>query len=1100
MYRATRALRYAATPTSKPHNPWTDSLKLPQSSFPARFDAKQLEQLCGSTSEDLYEWQLVNRPEQDLHGAGNRFVLRDGPPYANGPLHTGHVLNKILKDLVVRTQLSRGRRVAFQPGWDCHGLPIELKALQAGGSDNKQDRHAVSLGPVETRNIARKLASDTVRDHTRQFRSWAILADWQRPYLTMSPDYVIRQLGVFKDMVTNGLIYRQFRPVYWSPSSQSALAEAELEYDENHTVNAAYVKFPILDSQALNAMGIQPSTCSALIWTTTPWTLPANMAIAVKDDIEYSVVKIGDSTDVAHKDPLVVAPDRIDALKSHLPDLTSIQILKTLKGSDLIGTTYQNVLTSETCRFVHADFVTATTGTGLVHLAPGHGPDDYTVLTAMGYTDVKAPVDDHGRFTNAAFPHNPDLLNGLDVQSSGAQAVLELLANPSRDSLPVQLRHEASLVFATHPLTHKSPIDWRTKKPVIIRATEQWFAGLDKLITPATQALDDVTFMPGSLRAKLVDHVRGRRQWCISRQRAWGVPIPALFDRSGVALLTSASIQHIIGVIEERGVDAWWSDPVNHPAWVPPHLDPAEYTRGRDTMDVWFDSGTAWASSSMTPPQGPAPTVVEGSDQHRGWFQSSLLTSIAQQLGDPRAHSSPQAPYSTVITHGFVLDQHGRKMSKSIGNVVAPSEILSGALFMPKPSKTSGVTAPTKRTPPSPGPDVLHLWVASNDYTKDISLSPAFVQSVHQTLQKYRVTFKWLLGVLADYPAAGPSQAYLNDSLTFADCMVLHQLSRTSTAVFEAQSKYAFHKAVTAINRFVNVDLSATYFEVIKDRMYAGDVQTRRHTQTMLYHILDNMLAMLTPITPLLVQEVWNHTPDHQKGDRDSPLKRISDNPFSADFASIVTEDMEHDVRSYNTLSAAIKAAQEEARRAGSVGSGLGCSVEVQVPRDTPAHFARLIRRLGDADELRELFVVSGVNVVPQVRAIRESLEAEIEDPAMRESVETYRRWRKDIAWSYEAEFVIDTLGDAEDKGVVSGKVVIMPADGDKCARCWQYTAPVGQEICRRCHDIVKGTGMDGPVEQELDEDDIFAELDRDLLGALGPTGTGGRRRPRRTR
>lgn len=856
------------------------------------------------------------------------------------------------------------------------------------------------------------------------------------------------------------------------------MAEAELEYNDNHVVNAAYVKFPIqsLPFEAVKHPDVTSDRLFALIWTTTPWTLPANVAIGIHKDQQYSIVQFSNTPE-----QYIIADALIDSVKAHLPQGTAAKTLLSFRGATLVdGASYINILSGKHSQFVHADFVTTTSGTGLVHFAPGHGLDDYHVLTALGYRDIPAPVDNNGRFTSDAFPHSPELLTGLAVETEGARAVFNLLSNADSASLPIDRRPTESFVFAAHRYEHKSPIDWRTKQLVIVRATEQWFANVGSITDSACTALDNVKFTPSHHAQKLASHVRGRQQWCISRQRAWGVPIPALFDGER-AVMTTESIDHIISVLSERGTDAWWTDPVDDPAWISPSLPAGQYARGKDTMDVWFDSGTSWTEvSNDTHVQH---TVVEGTDQHRGWFQSSLLTHIAQQQSEV---NMPVAPYDHVITHGFVLDQYGRKMSKSLGNVISPSQILDGTVS----AKSHGEAKPDNKTKVQSkgaatlGPDVLHLWVASNDYTKDISLGPALLQTVHQSLQKYRVTFKWLLGVLQDYPHAEPSADLLVDPPSFADWTALHRLGRTSVACFEAQNEYAFHQAVSSIYQFINHDLSATYFEVIKDRLYAGSEETRMHTQTVLFIIVNNLLDMLAPITPLLVQEVWEHMPDTLKGDNESPLKRVWDAPFTASFGDFTSQDMDQHISSVAGLASAIKGAQERARRENGLGSGLACSVEIQLPSNAPEHFGEILGRLEEQDELKDIFVVSEVQVVPADETLRRTIEDAAEDREVREYFAQRRKWRSNVAWTQEATYHIDGL---HNKDGHACKIVVLPASGLKCPRCWQYTSHEADELCHRCANVL-GLANDEKQEEDMFEDD----------GELPRSSAGGRRRPGR--
>jgi isoleucyl-tRNA synthetase len=507
------------------------------------------------------------------------------------------------------------------------------------------------LDAIGVRRAARSLATKTVKEQMKGFREWGIMADWDNRWTTMDKGFEMKQLGVFQEMVKKGLIFRRYKPVYWSPSSRTALAEAELEYKEDHLSTAAYVKFPVT-SVPVGLKGRLPEgQLYAVIWTTTPWTLPANRAIAVHHDLEYSVVKGG-------SDLLLIANTRFPQLTNLLFGENPVEVVvESILGSDVVGAQYVNVLRGKESvpqPIVHADFVSAESGSGLVHMAPGHGMEDYDVCTPLGIK-ADAPVNDLGCFTSAALPDDPQALEGKSVLDGGSGEVLKILGDK---------------VLAVHKYKHKYPYDWRTKLPVIVRATEQWFADVGSVKDHALTSLEEVRFIPEAGRARLESFVKGRSEWCISRQRAWGVPIPALYNEDGVAVLTDESVAHIISVINERGIDAWWTDLPHDSAWIVPGLE-GKYRRGKDTMDVWFDSGTSWTQSDQQ-----ADVYLEGTDQHRGWFQSSLLTYVS-------ASGREGAPFKTCITHGFTLDQDGKKMSKSIGNIIAPSQIIDGSLLPP---------------------------------------------------------------------------------------------------------------------------------------------------------------------------------------------------------------------------------------------------------------------------------------------------------------------------------------------------------------------------------------------------------------------------------
>ena len=845
------------------------------------------------------------------------------------------------------------------------------------------------------------------------------------------------------------MISRNHRPVYWSPSSRTALAEAELEYDENHKCTAAFVKMPFIRlPQVLAEMPfLQGGMVSALTWTTTPWTLPANKAIAVHGDIEYAVVSVktpGLSTSEPNRDHIIVAHDRIEYLMSHLPQESRCEVVvESIPGSQLAdgNSACLNIFTGSQSPVLKADYVTATSGTGIVHNAPGHGMEDYQLCEANNVGPALAPVDNEGRFTAEAFPsggHN-ELLQGLDVQTDGVKAVLEILRDSTK-YLPFGLQVlESNLVLATHEFTHKNPIDWRTKQPVIVRATAQWFADVSAIKDRALKALDNVTFIPESGKTRLRSFVEGRSQWCISRQRSWGVPIPAIHHReTGEACIREESINHIIETIKRKGTDAWFSDAPDDPSWIHPSLAEDPWTRGKDTMDVWFDSGTTWTSLPSRDGQALSDVYLEGTDQHRGWFQSSLLTHIATQRSNQK-DDVPTAPFKTLITHGFTLDAEGKKMSKSLGNVISPDQILDGSLLPPLKAKKQRVNKKESAAPMDPpkydsmGPDVLRLWVASSDYTRDVSVSVPVLQSVQQALQKLRVTFKFLLGVLGDYaPPSDLAKASVNlNEPSFADRAILHRLSQTSKSVWNAYEEYKFYKAVSDINSFVSSDLSAFYFEIVKDAAYAGSIVDRKRTQGVLATVLEETMKMLGPITPHVIEEVWEHFPAGMKPSNDHPLKQVWEGPYLAPQSGASGQEVDQQIERFQHLSGAVKIAQEEARNAGRLRSGLACDVVVLLPDPLPTPAETTHRRdletWTQGNELADLLVVSHALVTNNQKDYKAVTKAE---------------------WKYEQDF--------EGPNGQTGKVAVLPPKKQKCVRCWKYTAEESDEPCQRCRDVLE--------------------------------------------
>ncbi|KAF2102372.1 isoleucyl-tRNA synthetase [Rhizodiscina lignyota] len=985
---------------------WSGTLHLPRSAFPARPQRQQQAPLLRAVTNDLYKYN-ISRPECETTGT---FVLHDGPPYANGPLHIGHALNKILKDVVNRFWLSQGKKVKYVPGWDCHGLPIEIKALQSQSESGEQ------MEPVAVRRSARKLAEMTVEKQMEGFRNWAVMGDWESPYKTMDRDFVLRQLEVFKAMLEKGLIYRQYKPVYWSPSSGTALAEAELEYEDDHRSTAAFVAFPLMErAPALRRTPLW-SNVYAVIWTTTPWTLPANMAIALNSGLFYQVIEVTHSSGRVQK--LLVEESRVKHLIEHLDDVQTVTVLiYSISGQIILGTKYHNPLVPGSIQeIVHADFVTSSSGTGLVHLAPGHGMEDYDVCSKIGIS-AYAPVDGNGKFDGSALPYNLASLSAKTVQGEGVIAVLNLLNDFGKLS-------QENFLLAFHEFRHKYPIDWRTKQPVIIRATEQWFADVDGIKESALKAIEEVKFIPPTGRARLESFTKSRAQWCISRQRSWGVPIPALYriyeDRQE-AVMDSEIVSHIMNVMRERGTDAWWTDAESDSAWIPDFLV-GKYARGKDTMDVWFDSGTTWTLLDKS--DLPADVYLEGTDQHH-----------QQEPGRPTTISA-QAPFKTLITHGFTLDQDGRKMSKSLGNTISPDEIINGSLLPPlQLKKNKNKARPDKglETPSydAMGIDALRLWVASSDYTRDVVIGTQVLQSVNSSLRKLRITFKWLLGALADYdPDACLPGPPLDDTL--ADQIAFRHLQDASHSIHQSYQNYEFFKAMQRLDNYINNDLSAFYFEAIKDRIYAGISADRRIAQETLHAIFRELLFILGPVTPTMVEEIWSHIPPKLKSSHPLQTRWI---PLSPNGAS---KELSRKMAELAPAREAFLVVAEQARRSGKIGSALECDVEIVLPASYPQEIHEH-PALFTSDNMADL---AAIFVVSDVRICEEKSEEQLLHLGQKE-------------WSFEAPFTIPPEAGSGSERAKQGKIVVRKAMRFKCDRCWRYVAEQEEQLCERCEEAV---------------------------------------------
>ena len=951
----TTTTRLCASPSLK------STLLLPRTTFPIRptSDVSQHASLLERSTEVLYALQKSRRSKHE-------FVLHDGPPYANGELHMGHAMNKILKDVINRVAVLQGKTVTYIPGWDCHGLPIELKALQAGsggGSVTDAMERGKGMSPLEIRRQARELAAATVEIQRRGFEKWGIMAEWEKAYMTMDGEYEIRQLRVFKDMLARGLVYRRFKPVFWSPSSGTALAEAELEYNEKHTSKATFLKMPVV-GEIQGVPGV-----NVAVWTTTPWTLPANKAVAVGEKMAYTVVA------TRNYGKLLVAEERVEYLRGVLQG-EGLEIVKSgIMGADLVGLRYTHPLLPADAPahpIIAADFVSTDSGTGLVHLAPGHGMDDYLVCQTHNIPPF-SPVDNNGRYTTDTLTE----LVGKEVLYGGTKAVLELLTS------------SGSLLHLQNKFVHKYPYDWRTKLPIIVRATAQWFADAENIKAPAVAALADVQFIPESGRPRLTAFVKGRNEWCISRQRAWGVPIPALYDaETGEPLLTEKSVDHIISVLVEKGTDAWFTPGVPDDIFVAPEykMDGKNYIRGMETMDVWFDSGTSWSTlNERLGRETVADLYLEGSDQHRGWFQSSLLTSIAAR-GKP--------PFKQILTHGFVLDSKGKKMSKSLGNVVSPSDV---------------TTTPKSQVP---NIDVLRLWVACSDFTKDVSIGPTVLSHVHEVLRKARVTSRFLLGVLSDWD--GQYTPY--PTLPLLDRVALAQLYLLHSTVLTSTRTYNFQKSVASLAAYTSTALSAFYLDVTKDRLYSEPATSppRRAAQSTSALILRNYVSLLAPFLPLLTQEVWSHAPPALLTAVPKDEQRMLQ--FFTPQQEWEQPELLQEFEKMQGIHDAVKRAFERAKAEVRVKVNLEVEVDVIVPAGSKLR--ETVDRWRDA--LEAMCIVSGV---------------EITDGESKAGMD---------GWAETEEF---------DGGVVN----VRKARFEKCVRCWVYKAPSVGGVCGRCVEVLKG-------------------------------------------
>ena len=986
---------------------WSRSTILFKGSLGVKANLKDHPLFLQNCTDQLYAFQRK-------FAGPSTFQLHDGPPYANGSLHVGHALNKITKDILCRYQVLQGTKVQYTPGWDCHGLPIELKALQA--NTNLNTAHQTPANAVAIRNAARQLALAAIEEQKKTFQGWAIMADWKNIWTTMDKEFEIKQLEVFKTMVAKGLIYRRNKPVHWSPSTHTALAEAELQYREDHTSQAAYITFPIIDvpNPSARRRGLDWASVKALVWTTTPWTIPANQAIAINPDITYTIFHVP-----GHGD-LLVAKSLVKYMGPKKRAFTSIFGYDTkvrqheFEGSELVGATFRSPLQPEDTAhrlIVAADLVARDTGTGLVHSAPGHGMEDYKLGQAHGLATF-APVDDQGCFTKDALPQNPHALQGKPVLKEGNEAVLSLLK-------------EAGALVNVSSYTHKYPYDWRSKLPVIQRATPQWFADLTSIQEAAVSAIDQVRFIPHGSRDRLLSFVQDRAEWCISRQRAWGVPIPALYHReTGEATLTVDSVAHIIETIKSRGIDAWWTDSVDDPAWIPASLlgpnGENHFRRGLDTMDVWFDSGTTWTqiqNENQNSGQPVADVYLEGSDQHRGWFQSSLLTFVAESLQDSQAYP-PSAPFKTLITHGFTLDNKGNKMSKSEGNVITPDQIMD-------PGKW--IASDFKHPYPDLGPDTLRLWVAMSDFQKDVAVSEEAIMNNYRMMRMLRGIFKLLIALQKD---SNPPIPLVYNQLSLIDRIALIQLKKMDQVVRSHYEAYAFHKAMAAINSYIRTDFSKFYFESVKDRMYLDGPESlsRLHGLAVLWEIFQRLIHRLAPMLPLLTEEA-SHCMTLDTGRDCAPLP-WKPAVLEAHMARWDDEELEqHMDVLFATKSAVYQMQEKVGRKEHKMGSSLQTYVHIEFGDNASPSSQQLFQKY-TAEELEAFLVVSKVH-----------LDSTPPAPDI-------------VAWQTSTPIQVTTV---KDDKVYAFTVHVCAASEQKCVRCWRYVvsdaeaAELEDPVCRRC-------------------------------------------------
>ena len=783
------------------------TLNLPKTDFPMRAGLPKSEPVTLKNWEDekLYDKLMERNEGKPL------FVLHDGPPYANGDIHLGHALNKILKDFIVRYKNMAGFKAPYVPGWDTHGLPTELKARQKAGIGSSAD-----ISVVELRKLCEEFVTGYINDQREQFKRLGAIGEWDNPYITLKHEFEAEQIKVFAEMADKGYIYRGLKPVYWCPECKTALAEAEIEYAED-PCHSIYVKFRVTDDLGkFAAMGIDPKKVSFVIWTTTTWTLPANVAICVGPRFEYSVIKSGDEYYVMATELYRSAMEEAG--------ITDFEVVATIKGSELEYMKTQHPFLDRESLLIVGEHVTLESGTGCVHTAPGHGVDDYNVCRNYPEIPVICPVNGDGVLTEEA-----GQFAGLTTDEANKKIAIHL--------------DETGSLFALKKIIHQYPHCWRCKSPILFRATDQWFCSVDDFKDDAVKAINEVEWIPSWGKDRITSMVRERKDWCISRQRKWGVPIPIFYCRDcGEPLIDKAAMLAVADVFAKEGSNAWFDHDASEmlPGGTKcSKCGGTSFDKEKDIMDVWFDSGSS--HTAVVRRRGylkfPADLYLEGNDQYRGWFQSSLLTSVA---------TMGTAPYKTVLTHGMILDMEKRKMSKSLGNGISPQEVIKQY-----------------------GADVLRLWVASCDYQSDVNISFDILKQRSEAYRKIRNTARYILGNLFDFD---PDKDMVQpDTLLPIDKWALAKLNSLIDKVKEAYDNYEFHIVYHSIHNFCVVDMSNFYLDVLKDRLYTekADSPRRRAAQTAMYLILNAMTRMVAPILAYTSDEIWKFMP-HSAADEAS--------------------------------------------------------------------------------------------------------------------------------------------------------------------------------------------------------------------------------------
>lgn len=859
------------------------TLNLPRTDFPMRAN------LPGREPEILKFWEEIDvyGQVQTANAGKTKFILHDGPPYANGNIHLGHTLNKVLKDIIIKFMSMSGYDSPYVPGWDTHGLPIEQQAIKNLGLDRKRTH----VG--EFRHHCRNYALKYVDLQREQFKRLGVRGDWRHPYLTLNPQFESIQIKVFGEMAKKGYIYKGMKPVYWCGDCETALAEAEVEYGDKQSPSI-YVKFPVKDGK-----GLLPEDSFVVIWTTTPWTLPANMGIAVHPEFDYAVVGANQEKYIVAKGLLPVVAQRLG--------WTDYQVLREVKGESLERAVCRHPFLDRDSLVILGKHVTLEAGTGCVHTAPGHGEDDFYVGRQYGLT-VLSPVDHQGRFTEEAHP-----FTGLYVHKANEQ-VIEYLQN-------------RNMLLKADKLRHQYPFCWRCKSPIIYRATEQWFASIDGFRSEALTAIDSVQWIPAWGRERIYNMVRDRGDWCISRQRTWGVPIPIFYcEDCGEPVINDDTIARVSRLFAEHGSDIWFESEAHEllpQGYRCGHCGGKSFSKETDIMDVWFDSGSSHMAVLETYPElgWPADLYLEGSDQHRGWFNSSLSTAVAVK---------GTAPYKKVLTHGFVVDEQGRKMSKSLGNVVDPLKMTQEL-----------------------GADILRLWVSSADYRNDVSVSENIIRQSAEAYRKIRNTCRFILGNLYDFNYDQDRVPY--EKLSELDRWALLRLEKLIRRVTRAYQQYEFHIVFHSIHNFCTVDLSNIYFDVLKDTLYCShpDSVERRAAQTVLHELVHKLVVLLTPILAYTTEEIWRFL---RKKNQPESVQLLE---WPAPTEDYLDQELEQRMDRVLQAREVVTKALEEARFRKVIGHSLAAVVTIYANKSW-------YQMLRTTPHLEKIFIVSGLELLHQ--------------------------------------------------------------------------------------------------------------------------------------